>query len=872
MIELKDIGKNYYLNKTNVINVLKGVNIKFRQHEFVSILGPSGCGKTTLLNVLGGLDVAEKGEIIIDGVSTKQYTACDWDNYRNKRIGFVFQSYNLIPHLNVLNNVGMPLVLAGERKSVCHRRAEEALKRVGLSEQIHKKPSQLSGGQMQRVAIARALVTNPEIILADEPTGALDNEASEQVMDLLKEISKDKLVIMVTHNNLLAEQYSSRIINLSGGIVNGDTNPYDEELSDSIELKPTDTETNLTANTSVVCDTPCDESADIKKKERKKLFHSSHKKQEKSKLGFDTAVSLSAKTLLNKKVRTSLTAFAGSIGIIGIVLVLAFSSGVNAYISNLERGALSIYPLTVSQSGLKMESFLERFATASFSEKEEYPKTEEIYVNKVLGGLLSPEFLLPSKNDLSSFKQYLSENFDDSLGYVKYDYGLKINVYSLDPANSENYMKVSPFTDVMDSKIKNEDVKKLITNYKDVIDQMSTSWTELLNNRDLLSSQYEIIGDGKWPENKIYEKNGVKYVDVVLSVDSSNCLNDYDLLMLGLKSESELLNVFDENKGFSNEIFSVNEIIGKEYKLLTGSDYFEQAESGNLWIQNSSTIQDSDYIESHTAVTARISAVVRPRKGAGGSSITSRIGYPEALTEYLIDYSANSPVALAQKANYRPNTDDYISVTTGKPIWTSEAEKFFSESIGIVDYENPNKILIYANSFENKDKIKDFIKKYNEETGSSLEATDGLQTLIKFVNTMTDAIAKLLIGFCAISLIVSSIMIAVIIYTSVLERRKEVGILRSIGAKKSDITMIFMAESGILGLLSGILGVLVGYILSIPCNVLLESTVGIANLAIVEWWHAVAMISISFTLSVVAGVIPAFIGAKQDPAVALRTE
>lgn len=867
MIELKDIGKNYYLNKTNVINVLKGVSIKFRRHEFISILGPSGCGKTTLLNIIGGLDVAEKGEIIIDGVSTKEYASSDWDNYRNKRIGFVFQSYNLIPHLNILNNVGMPLVLAGEKKSVCHKRAEEALKRVGLSEQIHKKPSQLSGGQMQRVAIARALVTNPEIILADEPTGALDNEASEQVMELLKEISKDKLVIMVTHNNVLADQYSSRIINLSGGVVNGDTNPYDGETEHSEEPEPIPA-----ADTKLIAFATRADSADTEQTENKKLFKSARKKKEKSRLGFGTAVSLSAKTLLNKKVRTSLTAFAGSIGIIGIVLVLAFSSGVNLYISNLERGALSLYPLTVSQSGLNMESFIERFTSASFSEKDEYPKTEDIYVNKVLGGLLSPEFLLPSTNDLSSFKTYLKENFDNSLGYVKYDYGLKINVYSLDPLNSENYMKVNPFTDVMEAKINNKDIKELISNYKEIIDQTSNSWSELLDNPDLLSSQYEIIGKGSWPENKIYEKDGQKYVDIVMVVDSTNSLNDYDLFMLGLKSESEILKAFAEDSGFSSEVFSVKDMIGKEYKLLTGSDYFEKHETGDLWFQNSNTIQESKYIEDHSAITARVSAVVRPRKGAGGSSISGRIGYPEALTKYLIDYSANSPVAVAQKAKYRSEPGDYISILTGKPEYKDKIEKFLAEEIGAVDYNNPKKVLIYANSFENKDKIKDFIKQYNEETNSNLEATDSLQTLIKFVNTMTDTIAKVLIGFCAISLIVSSIMIAVIIYTSVLERRKEVGVLRSIGAKKSDITMIFMAESGILGLLSGLLGVLVGFLLTLPCNVLLETAVGISDLAIVEWWHVVAMVIISFSLSVVAGVIPAFIGAKQDPAVALRTE
>ena len=881
MIELKGITKNYYLNKTNVINVLKGIDIKFRQNEFVSILGPSGCGKTTLLNIIGGLDVCDDGAIFVDGVSTKEYSASDWDNYRNKKIGFVFQSYNLIPHLNVLGNVCMPLVLAGEKKSECAPKAIEALKLVGLEEQIYKKPLQLSGGQMQRVAIARALVTDPEIILADEPTGALDNESSVQVMALLKEVAKDRLVVMVTHNNQLADEYSTRIINLSGGVVSGDSNPFEENVSQTEQTEiceqtvvSENQKTPLSAENGVKLDNgvDCASIQEEKKGERFEETPLKKKKEKKSHLSFKMAANLSAKTLISKKVRTALTAFAGSIGIIGIVLVLAFSSGVNAYISNLEKGALSLYPLTVEKTSFNVTSLITNFMTAGGGEREEFPDTEEVYVNKVLGNIIADVLgsLIESKNDLGDFKNYVEKNFDDRLGYVKYNYGLKLNVYAKDPQNADKFMKVEPFMEVMDNAIGQTGIN-LPDSMMGMIDTYAgqiTAWSEMINNQDLLNSQYEIVGKGSWPKNEVYQENGQWYTDIVMVLDNTNSVNDYELLLLGLKSESELGEALKPNSNFSQSVYKVSDIVGMEYNILTGSDYFNK-DAEEKWTKTETTVQDADYISTHTAVKARISAVVRPRKGSAGSSISTKIAYTEALTKHLVDHTEGSGIAKAQKEAFE---NDKTSIISGSKLTQNQYNKFMQEEVGIVDYTTPISVNIYANSFEAKEAIKEFINVYNEETDSDLEATDGLQTLISFVNTMSDAITKVLVGFCAISLIVSSIMIAVIIYTSVLERRKEVGILRSIGARKSDITVIFMTESGMLGLLSGIIGVFVAWIITLPVNVVLESALGIANLALVEWWHVVTMVIISFVLSIIAGVVPAFIGAKQDPAVALRTE
>ena len=870
MLVLKNITKNYYLSKTNVVHVLKGVNISFRKNEFVSVLGPSGCGKTTLLNIIGGLDTCDSGEIVVKGVSTSAFSQSDWDNYRNKKIGFVFQSYNLIPHLNVARNVAMPLILAGMKKSEARKKAIEVLETVGLSEQVNKKPLQLSGGQMQRVAIARALITNPDIILADEPTGALDAESSVQVMDLLKKVANDRLVIMVTHNNALADEYSTRIINLAGGVVAGDSNPFtaEEYVPDPL-VKPVE---ETVENDNLLSEKS---EPDIKGNIKKKP-----KKTKKSHLSFATAIELSARTLASKKIRTGLTSFAGSIGIIGIILVLAISTGVNGYISNLEEGALSLYPLTVEKASVSLMSLMEKLTGNTESDREDYPSGDTIYTNKVLGNLLAEFKNMSKENDLVSFKDYLDNNFDNKLGYVKYEYGVPLHVYAQDPKSNETYMKTEPFIDVMENALDNLGLGG--TSFIDTVTpyaEMLSAWDEMMDNAELLHSQYDLVGESKWPRNEVYmDENGDMIAEVVVVADEKNQLNDYSLFMLGLKSESDIMEaIINNNESFSSTTYKVSEIVGKEYYILGGYDYFHYDEDKETWIRTDKAEQSTEFVTSNYSVKAKVVGIIRPKKGAAGLTINGAIGYDSSLTRYLIQCAQENAAVKAQLENttYKENGEfaGAIDILNGTKITSSVSYSERMTEMGLADESRPTAIKIYSNSFESKEKIIEFIKDYNEEYPSkSIKYTDMLNTLMSFVNTMSDAISKVLIGFTSISLIVSSIMIAVIIYTSVLERRKEVGILRSIGARKRDIVVIFMAESGMLGLGSGLLGVFIGWILTLPINALLVATVGIANLAIVKAYHVVVMVLISFLLSVVAGVIPAFLGAKQDPAVALRTE
>ena len=922
MIVLRNIQKNYYLSKSNVVHVLKGVSLAFRKNEFVSVLGPSGCGKTTLLNIIGGLDVCDSGEIVVGGVSTAKFSASDWDNYRNKRIGFVFQSYNLIPHLNAVRNVEMPLVLAGMKKSECRKKAIAVLERVGLKDQIYKKPLQLSGGQMQRVALARALITDPDIILADEPTGALDAESSVQVMDLLREVSRDRLVIMVTHNNQLAEEYSTRIINLAGGVVAGDNNPLEEgaeeELAEEQPLPIYDESRSVFASLYLDGIAPVHEesvreersetdkkrAAAARRNRKKNSAPVKKARTRKSHLSFSTAIELSARTLITKKIRTSLTSFAGSIGIIGIILVLAFSTGVNAYIKNLEEASLSMYPLSISSSSIDPTSILSSFLGGSTNnDRESFPSGDTIYTNKVLGNVMKNFTNYTASNDLPSFKEHLSKTWDDSLGYYKCNYGVSLNVYAKDPQSSDKFMKTEPFTDVMDQALssltlfgQNLADNKMIKQAKQYAEYMS-SWSELVDNDELLKTQYDLIGKkSRWPSEKIKtDENGDKVAEVIISVDEKNQINDYSLFMLGLKSESELIEALFKDDFFSTATFSVEELLNLEYYVLGGYNYYSKNDEGH-WVKTPKSEQSAEFVKNNYSVKAKVVGVVRPKKGATGLTITGAIGYKSTLTQHLIGQAVENDAVKAQQkaARYRVDGENvsFEEVTdfskakfiSAKDI-TSTGSRFtendFNERLtemGLADETKPKSIEIYAHTFENKEKIKAYIEAYNAEQVNNgaekkkIKYTDMLDSMMSFVNTMSDAISKVLIGFTSISLIVSSIMISVIIYTSVLERRKEVGILRSIGARKLDITSIFVAESGMLGLYSGLLGVLIGWILTLPINVILKAKVGIANLAIVLWWHPLAMVAISFALSITAGVIPALMGAKQDPAVALRTE
>lgn len=895
MLVLHNIVKDYVMNE-NTVHVLKGVDVCFRKCEFVAVLGPSGCGKTTLLNIIGGLDRYTSGDILVDGISTENYGDRDWDVYRNHRIGFVFQSYNLIPHLSVQRNVEMSMTLAGVPSAERKARAIAALERVGLASEAKKKPNQLSGGQMQRVAIARAIVNNPDIILADEPTGALDSESGVQVMELLKEISKEKLVIMVTHNETLANEYSTRIINLKDGVVTSDSAPYSREecaadgdgeavLYDKEEKEIADGQAEnsedvsdfdgagYTEDTEAVSEAKVAPKnkiaaffADMNEKGRKrreirKRVRADRKARGKSAMSYGTAISLSFTNLLSKKGRTALTAFAGSIGIIGIVLVLALSSGAGIYIQSMEEDALSQYPIQIERTNTDLQSIINILMEQN-TERPDWPDNEEIVVNEVIGHLLANlSAALNDTNDLKAFKSYIEENFDENIGYVKYDYGTTFDVFCNYVGDDEKYMKVNPFIEgIADA------IPPALSGFLDKIEQFGallSVWDEMIENEDLVKSQYELLGDSKWPTS---------YDEVLIVVDEKNSLDDFTLFALGLKSPDELMDAIMNGGEFASETYQPEELIGLEYRITTGTDYYQQDENGKWYkITERNDQREISFVEGTNSegepnsVTVKVVGVIRPKKGTQVTSINGNIAYTHALTEYLSDRAYNSPAAKAQRAAGN------VDILDGDELTDDEYDARMLE-FGIADMTNPMSVRIYANSFNDKEKIEKFIADYNSATYNDIKYTDNLEMIMGYVDSLTGTVTGVLIGFAAISLVVSSIMIAIIIYTSVLERRKEIGVLRSMGARKTDISNVFIAESGMIGLIAGIIGVVIALILFMPLNIILESYLSVANLVHIEWWHAVMMIAISVVLSIIAGFIPSRIAAKKDPVKCLRED
>lgn len=816
MLELKNVTKNYKLNN-GIVTALKGINITFRKSEFVSILGASGCGKTTLLNIVGGLDRYTNGDLLINGRSTKEYKDSDWDFYRNKTIGFVFQSYNLISHLSVLKNVEIALTLAGISKSERKQRAIEALKKVDLASQIHKKPNQLSGGQMQRVAIARALINNPQIILADEPTGALDSESGLQVMELLSKVAEDRLVIMVTHNSDLATKYSTRIVKLSDGEIIDDSMPYAYEPP-------------LIVNS---CNVP------------KKLIK--NKVKNKVSMSPFTALSLSFHNLMSKKGRTFLTAFAGSIGIIGIALILALSVGVSSFIAGTERSSLSVYPIIVGKNNISLDS-LTSMLSYQATELEEYPDSEEITTRKVIGGVLNNLAGMFTTNDLEAVKSYLDEGFDEDWGYIKYDYSAQFNIYC-DYLGEEDYIKINPYTDSL-----KDSLKEIVKSFESYINMLSL-WDELINNEVILHQQYELLGNSKWPTSK---------EEVIIVIDQYNQLSDYALFGLGLLSPNDLLKAMAGSEIATSRKFSVDELLSLQYRIMANSDYYHFDEDSSVWQKESFARSDKAFVDANS-LNLKVVGVVRPKKGSSVSSITGVIGYTHELTEYIINKAKDSEVVNAQIESPKKN------IITNATIKTDEYQAILAE-MGLADLSKPSMIRIYANSFAKKELITDYLDSHKELKGKRITYTDTLGLLMSYINTVTKTVTYVLIGFSSISLIVSSIMIAIIIYTSVLERRKEIGILRSIGAKKIDITNVFLAESGIIGLSSGILGMLVTILIAVPANLILKSVLSVGGLVTVVWWHALILVGLSVVLSMISGFIPSRIAAKKDPVSALRTE
>lgn len=918
MLKLVNITKEYKVEEESVL-ALNNVSIEFRKNEFVSILGPSGCGKTTLLNIVGGLDRYTSGDIQIDNVSTKEYDDVDWDTYRNRRIGFVFQSYNLIPHMNILKNVAMSLTLAGVEREEINERALEALRKVGLADQAKKKPNQLSGGQMQRVAIARALVNNPEIILADEPTGALDSETGIQVMDLLKEVAQDRLVIMVTHNPSLAEEYSTRIVYLKDGEVVGDTRPYNslDEEKEILDEKVGDDVLDR------IVEIQKSDDGDVEMKEikveeakpKKKTFRErflKRKKADRAAMKLGTAINLSWNNLLAKKGRTLLTSIAGSIGIIGIILVLSLSNGASAYVRNLEESALSTYPITVNKSSLDMTSYMQDLMglTGGGSGSNKDFDNNVITPELMLGNFASM-FLDPKQqkvNDLHALKQKVDKDFDHTLATVKYNYGTSFNVYVNDPKNENVFMKTNPysenmyslfeqFNDLAGGALTDKTINVMGQQMKigEAMAYMSNligdPWAEISENKALVESQYEIVG-GKWP---------TKANEVVAVVNEDNTVFDYQLFMFGLKSSADLSQLVVNKEAFVKQTYTIDEIMGLEYKIMTNVDYLEKDEAKGTWSMGEKSCLDKSYVNPRVmkfadgSDTIKVVGVVRPKSGAIASSIGGVIGYTKELSDALLVHSQNHEAVKAMQSLYNEavkngrkgynsvvevykydyadakptpkyivKQNDRVKIDTSKP--DGDDHSAIMRELGFINKDYPQSIDFYCASFDAKEKIEKFLQ------DNDINYTDSLSSMMAFVNTMVNTITGVLVGFAAISLVVSTIMIAIIIYTSVLERRKEIGVLRSIGARKRDISRVFIAESAILGGYSGIIGIAISIIICIIGSVIINWKLNIPDLVYVSWWQCLAMFFISILLSVLAGFIPSRIAAKKDPAIALRSE
>lgn len=848
MLELKKINKVYKLENFKQ-KALDNISINFRNCEFVSILGPSGSGKTTLLNIIGGLDNYTSGDLIINGISTKKYNDRDWDTYRNHKIGFVFQSYNLITHQTILSNVELALTLSGVKSKERKKRAKDALKKVGLIEHINKKPNQLSGGQMQRVAIARALVNNPDILLADEPTGALDSKTSVQIMNLLKEVAKDRLVIMVTHNSDLAEKYSTRIIDLKDGEIKGDTNPYNK--SD---------ENNETT------------------------------KDKKTNMNFLTALSLSLNNLMTKKGRTILTAFAESIGIIGIALILSLSSGVQNYINRVQEETLTSYPLMIEDNSVDLTSVMTE-QMDKLKKDENTKQSNKIYSNNMMTDTLSIMSSKVQSNNLKSFKEYIEKNkeINKYTTSIDYKYNIELQLYKSDI--EDKIVKVNPNTILSTMGI--TDMQASYFMFKDV-------FSEIIDNDELNNQMYEIVS-GRMPKN---------YNEVILVVDKNNRISDYVLYALGLKDQQELKDMFEKvRKGeklvTTDTSYEYSELIGLKFKLLLNTDYYEKV--NGLWIDKS---EDEEFLREKLKDSEEITIVgiIKPNKDSAVTSSTlGGILYTDSLEKHVLKKVEDSQIVKEQKQNPEINiitglefSDEefnindlsfeqqmYLSslnqeelaevITKYKESYSLTYEKVL-EKLGSIDLDNPSGIYIYAKDFESKDAIKNIINDYNEQQRkNSKEANvinynDVVGMLMSSVTDIVDIISYVLISFVSISLVVSSIMIGIITYISVLERTKEIGILRAIGASKKDVSRVFNAETLIIGFTSGVFGILITVLLNIPINIIIKKLTGVSNITQLPLNGAIILIMISVILTIIAGLIPAKLASKKDPVESLRSE
>lgn len=862
MLQLKNIVKDY-VSGDETVHALKGVSLTFRENEFVSILGQSGCGKTTMLNIIGGLDQYTSGDLIINEKSTKDFKDKDWDAYRNHSIGFVFQSYNLIPHQNVLSNVELALTLSGVSKAERKQRAIEALEKVGLKDQIYKKPNQMSGGQMQRVAIARALVNNPDILLADEPTGALDSATSIQIMDLLKEVAQDRLVIMVTHNPDLAQQYSTRIIRLLDGKIVDDSNPYEpkeNKLKNAVE----------------------------------KIKYTS--------MSFATALSLSKNNLMTKKARTFLTAFAGSIGIIGIALILSLSNGVQSYIDGVEKDTLSSYPITIQDNSMDMSVMMETMM--GIHEKDTtHENDDKIYSRQMINDILETMSDKMTNNNLTAFKEYLESpdsKFQEHTKAIEYGYPLTLNVFNekgaagLVQVSPNQLMKTLGLQEAMDA-------SSFMGSSDSSMGMGNEVWAKLPSEKTMRDDEYQLI-DGTWPS---------AYNEVVLAVDSNKEISDYTLYSLGLMDQEELAKNFkalqnkEEIEAGKQQSYTTKELLDMKFKLILNTDLYEKV--NGIWVDRS---DDENYVKKivDKGRDIKIVGIIQPKEGALSKSEQGGIYYTDDLQKYVISHVEDTDIVKEQKA------DKNINVFTGTEFSDDKKMDFTSLSdeqkmqlmtmsdeerlqfinsyndalnstydgnlkkLGAIDLNSPSSVNIYAKSFDDKEAIADLINDYNEKQKADgkdanvISYNDIVGTMMESVTTVIDMISYVLIAFVSVSLIVSSIMIGIITYISVLERTKEIGILRSIGASKKDISHVFNAEAFIIGLISGCIGIGVTVLLDIPISIIVENLTGVTNIASLPVAGGVILILISLLLTTIAGLIPSRIASKKDPVEALRTE
>ncbi|WP_048717308.1 ATP-binding cassette domain-containing protein [Streptococcus sp. 343_SSPC] len=841
MLQLQHISKVYHTGNQE-FHALKDISMNFRENEFVSILGQSGSGKTTLLNIIGGLDQYTSGDLLIQGKSTKQFKDRDWDSYRNHTIGFVFQSYNLIGHQTALSNVEIAMTLSGVSKSERKKRAIEALERVGLKDHLYKKPSQMSGGQMQRIAIARALVNNPKVVLADEPTGALDSETSVQIMELLKDIAKERLVIMVTHNPDLAQTYSTRIVQVLDGNILSDSNPYEPTQ----ETKQGDIQFTRT------------------------------------KMSFMTALALSFNNLLTKKGRTFLTAFAGSIGIIGIALILALSNGVSDYVKKVQEDTLVSLPLTISEQN---QSNL--MATSPDLSEKPYRDKNELGVNTLLTNLLKKQI---GKNDLASFKTYLDKHASEVATLTKdirYQYNLQPYIYASDTSNGPKSILPSNLADEVDTA--NQTIKGYLQN----IDY----WSQLSSDEAMLNAQYDVL-EGRLPKDKS---------EIVLIVDEENQISDLLLYSLRIKDPSELNDPkkLDELK---SQTYQYRDFIGKTFKAVVNTNRF--VKENNQWMNK---IDDEAYMKTQieNGLELKIVGVLRQKEGtsSGVNSPSGGVAYTSALIDYTSEQIQNSDIVKEQEANPTINVftgkefakdpkpfnsadlteEEKIQLVKLTPEQQAQYIQQYNENsaatyeenlakLGVIDKSKPAAIEFYTSSFQQKQELKDFINTYNTakkdagEDDKVLAYSDDIQTIMSSITTMVGVITTVLVGFVAISLIVSSIMIAIITYISVLERTKEIGILRAMGASKKDIRRIFTAETAIEGFISGVLGIAITLLATLPINAVVAKMTNVENVAQLPWEAALILIGISIVLTMLAGLIPSRIAAKKDPVESLRSE